>query len=245
MANPVLEFKNVSKTFGSLTAIKDLSFVVRPGEIYGLIGPNGSGKTTTLKMIAGLYRPTEGSVLVQGYDVVEASTKSKEHIGYVSDEPNAYDRLTGREFLQFVGELFGMDRTLRDARIEELLGEFGIHDLAGALFGGYSRGTKQKMSIIAAFLHEPELILIDEPMVGLDPASARTVKKMLSDYAKDGGAVLLSTHTLPIADEICDKYGVLKEGVLDVEGTKKQLLRRAKLEGGSLEDIYMALTATV
>jgi ABC-2 type transport system ATP-binding protein len=245
MANPVLEFKNVSKTFGKLTAVKDLSFVVRPGEIYGLIGPNGSGKTTTLKMIAGLYRPTEGAVFIQGNDVVEASARAKEHIGYIPDEPNAYDRLTGREFLQFVGELFDMDRKLRDTRIEELLGEFGIHDLAGGLFGSYSRGTKQKMSIIAAFLHEPELILIDEPMVGLDPASARIVKRMLADYAKDGGAVLLSTHTLPVADEICDKFGMLKEGVLDVEGSKKQLLRRAKMERGSLEDIYMALTATV
>lgn len=245
MANPVLEFKNVSKTFGSLTAVQDLSFVVRPGEIYGLIGPNGSGKTTTLKMIAGLYRPSAGTVMVQGFDVTENPTRSKEHIGYIPDEPMAYDRLTGREFLQFVGELFGMDRALRDARIEELLGEFGIHDLAGALFGGYSRGTKQKISMIAAFLHEPELILIDEPMVGLDPSSARTVKRMLVEFAGKGGAVLLSTHTLPTADEICAKVGLLKGGELVVEGSKKQLLRRAKLEEGTLEDIYMALTASV
>jgi len=245
MANPVLEFKNVTKTFGSLVAVQDLSFVVRPGEIYGLIGPNGSGKTTTLKMIAGLYRPTSGTVLVQGFDAVAASNRAKEHIGFVPDDPMAYDRLTGREFLQFVGELFGMDRVLRDARIEELLGEFGIHGLADALFGGYSRGTKQKITIIAALMHEPELLLIDEPMVGLDPASARTVKRLLVNFAEKGGAILLSTHTLAIADEICGRFGVLKDGRLSVEGSKKQLLRRAKLEEGTLEDVYMAVTAGV
>ncbi len=243
MANPVLEFKNVSKTFGDRTAVQDLSFMVRPGEIYGLIGPNGSGKTTTLKMIAGLYRPTSGNITVQGNDVTEASTKAREHLGYVPDEPMAYDRLTGREFLQFVGELFGMDRALRDERIDSLLGEFGIQDLAGALFGSYSRGTKQKISMIAAFLHGPELIMIDEPMVGLDPASARTVKRMLVEFAGNGGAVLLSTHTLSTADEICGKIGLLKGGKLAAEGTKKQLLRRAKIEKGTVEDIYMSLTA--
>jgi ABC-2 type transport system ATP-binding protein len=245
MANPVLEFNGVTKTFGKTTAVKDLSFMVRPGQIYGLIGPNGSGKTTTLKMIAGLYRPTSGAISVQGFDVVEASTRARQHIGYIPDEPNAYDRLSGREFLQFVGELFGMDRKVRDERIDQLLDEFGIHGLAGAMFGSYSRGTKQKISIIASFLHQPELILIDEPMVGLDPASALTVKRMLVEFASEGGAVLLSTHTLSIADEICAKVGLLKNGEMTVEGSKKQLLRKAKIEEGTLEDIYMALTSRV
>ncbi len=243
MANPVLNIKKVYKTFGKLDAVRDLSLVVHPGEIYGLIGPNGSGKTTTLNMVAGLYRPTSGHITVQGYDVVQKPTGAKRHIGYVPDNPSAYDRLTGREFLRFVGELFGMDRDERDDKIDQLLSEYKIHGLADGLYEGYSRGTKQKMSVLAALLHDPALIIIDEPMVGLDPASARITKRMLKRFSDNGGAVLLSTHTLPIAEEICDRFGVLVDGHTICEGEKSVLMRQAGLEQGSLEDIYISLTA--
>jgi len=243
MANPVLDIKKVSKTFGKLDAVRELSLVVRPGEIYGLIGPNGSGKTTTLNMIAGLYRPSTGRITVQGYDVVEKPTGAKRHIGYVPDNPAAYDRLTGREFLRFVGELFGMDRDERDEKINQLLSEYKIHGLADGLYEGYSRGTKQKMSMVAALMHDPALMLIDEPMVGLDPASARITTRLLKRFADNGGAVLISTHTLPIAEDICARFGVLAGGRLISEGERSVLMRQAGLQQGSLEDIYLSLTA--
>ncbi|MFH1046788.1 MAG: ABC transporter ATP-binding protein [Patescibacteria group bacterium] len=245
MANPVLEVKNIYKTFGQLDAVRDLSFVVRPGEIYGLIGPNGSGKTTTLNIVAGLHRPTSGNVTVQGYDLALKPTGVKRQIGFIPDNPVAYDRLTGREFLRFVGELFDMDRRERDERIELLLGEYKIQDLADGLFGNYSRGTKQKISLIAALLHDPALLLIDEPMVGLDPASVLITKRILRRFADQGGAVLLATHTLSVAEEICQRFGLLTNGRLISEGEKSVLLHQSGLEQGSLEDIFISLTANL
>lgn len=242
MANPVLDINSVTKSFGKLDAVSDLSLVVRPGEVYGLIGPNGSGKTTTLNLVAGLYRPTLGRVTIQGYDIVAEPTNAKQHIGYVPDDPSAFARLTGREFLGLVGELFKMDRRERDEKIDLLLGEFKIHGLADGLYGNYSRGTKQKFSFIAALLHEPALLLIDEPMVGLDPASALTTKKLIRNFADSGGAVLLCAHTLTVAEDICNRFGVLVAGKLVAEGEKSVLMKQADLRSGSLEDIYISLT---
>lgn len=242
MANPVLQLDNVTKRFATHDAVRDISFVVRPGEIVGLIGPNGSGKTTTLKMIAGLYRPTSGQVAVQGIDVQESPTGAKAHIGYVPDEPTAYERLTGREFMEFVGELFEMERKGRDERIEQLLSEYRIQDMANGLFESYSRGTKQKITMLAALLHDPALLLIDEPMVGLDPASARVTKRLLVEFAENGGAVLLSTHTLDVAEDICTRFLVIENGIIIASGTKDELMVAAKRSHGSLEDIYIALT---
>jgi ABC-2 type transport system ATP-binding protein len=245
MANPVLDIKKVTKTFNRMDAVRNLSIAVRPGEIYGLIGPNGSGKSTTLNMVAGLLRQTSGKIIVQGYDIEEKPTGAKRHIGYVPDNPEAYDRLTGREFLQFVGELFGMDRRDRDQKIESLLGEFKVHGLADGLYGSYSRGSKQKISILAALLHEPALLLIDEPMVGLDPASVLITKRLLMQYADRGGAIMLATHSLAIAEQICHRYGLLVNGELVIEGEKSMLLRHAGMGQGSLEEIYVVLTGNL
>jgi ABC-2 type transport system ATP-binding protein len=242
MANPVLKLDSVTKRFGSREAVQGISFDVRPGEVVGLIGPNGSGKSTTLKMIAGLYRPSSGRVFVQGYDVAEAPTKSKRHIGYVPDEPTAYERLTGREFMEFVGELFGMDRKVRNDRIDELLASFGVASLAEGMFQDMSRGTKQKITLLAALLHDPSLMLIDEPMVGLDPASARVAKRLIREFADEGGAVLLSTHTLDVAEDICDRYIVLVNGNVLTAGTKQELVAGTGRKTGSLEDAFIALT---
>ena len=238
----VLEYRGVTKRFGETVAVHDLRLTVRAGEIYGLIGPNGSGKTTTVKMAAGLYRPTTGSVRVRGIDIVATPTKAKSELGYVPDDPSAYDRLSGREFLEFVGELRGMDRKDRDARIATLLGEYGIAALAEGPFGAYSRGTKQKISMIAALLHAPAVLLIDEPMVGLDPESAVTTKRLLLEFARAGGAVLLSTHSLAVAEEICHRFGMLREGRMIAEGTASELAARAG-KTGSLEASYLALAA--
>lgn len=241
--NAALDIRAVSKTFGKVAAVKDLTLAVRPGEIYGLIGPNGSGKTTTIKMIAGIYRSTSGVIKVRGVDVRESPTKAKRMIGYVPDDPAAYDLLTGREFLRFVGELFAMERRVRDAKIAELLSHYRLEGLADGLFTHYSRGTKQKFSIMAALLHDPELLLIDEPMVGLDPESAGTTKRLLKNFVQRGGAVLLSTHTLPIAQEICARIGLLAGGSLKAEGTPEELERRAG--GVTLEDAYLKLASAV
>jgi ABC-2 type transport system ATP-binding protein len=236
-----LEISRVTKRFGEVVAVDDLSLTVKPGEIYGLIGPNGSGKTTTMKMAAGIYRPTKGVVRVVGTDVAEAPTKAKAKLGYVPDDPAAYDRLSGREFLEFVGELFGMERGDRDRRIETLLRAYRIEAIADGAFGSYSRGSKQKIAILAALLHRPSLILVDEPMVGLDPESARVTKKLFTDFVQEGGAILLSTHTLGIADEICQRFGVLRQGKLIAEGTHAELAEKAG-RIGTLEDVYLALT---
>lgn len=247
----ILEVKSVTKQFGDLFAVRKLSLKLAPGEIYGLIGPNGSGKTTTLKMIAGLYRPTSGTIKVNGFDVVSRPTKAKRHLGYIPDEPTAYDRLSGREFLEFVGRLWRLEDGKRNRRISRLLAAYGIERLAEAPFGNCSRGTKQKISTIAALLHKPELILIDEPMVGLDPASAQVTKRLLREAAKEGSSILISTHTLPVAEELCQHFGVLDKGRLVQQGTLAQLAAKAKAKGAKtgrppagqkLEAYYLALT---
>jgi ABC-2 type transport system ATP-binding protein len=243
MLPAALELKSVTKKFNDTAAVSDLSMKIAPGEIYGLIGPNGSGKTTTIKMIAGLYKPTGGVILVCGHDIAHAPTNAKKMIGYIPDDPVAYDRLSGREFMEFVGQLFSMDRKKRDKRIEDLLARYGLGGLADGRIERYSRGTRQKISILAALLHEPALLLIDEPMVGLDPASARVTKELIKEFADRGGAVLISTHTLPIAETLCAHIGILKDGKLTEEGTVAELGAKAGIEHGSLEDYYLALTA--
>ncbi|HTM68087.1 MAG TPA: ABC transporter ATP-binding protein [Candidatus Binatia bacterium] len=242
MKNDALELRDVTKTFGKTAAVAQLSLSLRAGEMYGLIGPNGSGKTTTMKMIAGIYRPTSGSIKVRGIDVQAAPTKAKRELGYVPDDPSAYDLLSGREFLEFVGELYGMDRAVRDARVKELLASYKLGPIADGLFMHYSRGTKQKFSIAAALLHRPSLLLIDEPMVGLDPESAKVTKVLLTDFVRAGGTVLLCTHTLSTADEICDRFGVIKDGRLIAEGTHAELSAKSG-RLGSLEEVYLALTS--
>jgi ABC-2 type transport system ATP-binding protein len=239
----ILELKGLTKKFGGLFAVRDLDLKMPPGEIYGLIGPNGSGKTTTIKMIAGLYRPTRGSVSVAGHDALKTPYRAKAEIGYVPDEPAGYDLLTGREFLEFVGEAFRVDRKLRDERISCLLARFKLEETANGAFGRSSRGTRQKLSIIAALIHEPKLLLIDEPMVGLDPWSAKVAEELFREFADAGGSVLLSTHVLPTAERLCGRVGLLKGGKIIEEGSVDKISAKAGMPGGSLEDCYLKLAA--
>jgi ABC-2 type transport system ATP-binding protein len=238
----MLELRNVTKRFGSLTAVKELSFSIKSGEIVGLIGENGSGKTTTIKMIAGLYQPNEGKIKFNDLDVVKESDQARKLIGYIPDEPAVYDRLTGDEFLHFIGQTFGEDETKFKEKVTQLKKLFPMEGQTNGYFEDYSRGTRQKFMIIAALCHEPKLLLIDEPIVGLDPASASHATELFGDYVKDKDrAILLCTHTLSVAEKICQRFLVLKRGEIIASGTLAELRDKAGLPEGALQEIYLKL----
>jgi ABC-2 type transport system ATP-binding protein len=238
-----LTLERLTKRFGALTAVRDLSITVAPGEIYGLIGPNGSGKTTTVKMLTGLYRPTAGRIVVTGVDLLAEPERAKRAMGYLPDEPFVYDKLSGREFLHLMGELYGVARATREARIERLLDIFPLSAVIDTYVESYSRGNKQKLTILAALLHEPRVLVADEPIVGLDPESAITTREVFRRFAARGGAVLLCTHTLAFAEAVCDRVGLLAQGVLVQEGDLAALRTAADLPDGSLEALYLRLSS--
>ena len=234
--------EGLSKRFGPLMAVRDLSITVPPGEIYGLIGPNGSGKTTTVKMLTGLYRPTAGRIFVSGVDLLAAPEHAKRAMGYIPDEPFIYDKLSGREFLHLMGELYGVRRTARASRIERLLEIFPLSAVIDTYIENYSRGNKQKLAILAALLHEPRVLVVDEPVIGLDPESTITVRELLRAFAARGGAILVCTHTLAFAERVCHRVGLLREGVLVQEGNLAVLREAAGLPDASLEGLYLHFT---
>jgi ABC-2 type transport system ATP-binding protein len=243
--NPViLKVDALNKNFGTVTAVKDLSLEIRQGEIYALIGPNGAGKTTTIKMITGLLPPDSGRVEVMGLDLwhEDEGVKAKRLFGYVPDEPYIYNYLPAREFLELVGDLHGLTRNNTNQRIEELVAMYDLEGLIDGFFSDFSRGNKQKTTIIAALLHRPKLLIIDEPIVGLDTKSQKITQELLKKFAKLGGAVLLCTHTLPVAQAIASRIGVLNEGNLVAEGTISELRLKAKAKHKDLEEIYLKLT---
>ena len=237
-----LRLEALTKRFGGLTAVRELSLAIPPGEIYGLIGPNGSGKTTTVKMLTGLYRPTAGRIVVDGVDLAAEPERAKRALGYVPDEPFVYEKLSGREFLHLMGELYGVPRAERATRIERLLGLFPLSAVIDTLVENYSRGNKQKLTILAALLHEPRVLIADEPIVGLDPESAITTRRIFTGFAERGGAVLVCTHTLGFAEAVCHRLGLLSAGVLVEEGDLPTLRTAAGLPDASLEALYLHFT---
>jgi ABC-2 type transport system ATP-binding protein len=240
----MLSVQGITKRFGRKTAVNNVSFAVKPGEIFALIGPNGSGKTTIVKLIAGLLRPTGGDVEVSGASVMREPVATKAAIGYIPDEPAVWAAMTGGEFLHFVGALYGVPERERISRVKKLLSAFRLGGLEQEYFEDYSRGNKQKFAILAALLHRPKLLLIDEPIVGLDPTSAELAKQEFSAFAKRGGAVLIVTHTLPVAEEIASRIGILKDGVLVAQGTMAELRRKARLAPkATLEAVYRKFAA--
>ncbi len=241
----MLSVEHLTKKFGGTTAVDDVDFTIHPGEIFAMIGPNGSGKTTIVKTIAGLLRPTDGRILVNGIDVSENPVAAKAVIGYIPDDPVVWPAMTGEEFLHFSGALWGLDEKTRAARIPKLLSLFDLAQAASGRFEDYSRGNKQKFSIIAALLHRPKVLLVDEPIVGLDPESAEIAERAFFDFAARGGAVLLVTHTLPVAEAIASTIGILSGGRLVASGTIDQLKKQAKLgkkKTAHLDAVYKALT---
>ena len=241
MPDALIQTRNLVKRYGDKIAVKDVSFDVQRGEVFGFLGPNGAGKTTTIKMIVGLLQPTSGEVRVAGYDVQAEPLGAKAASGYVPDTPNLYAKLSARELLRFVGDLYGLDRGQAARRIDELLRVFDLGAAADDTINSYSHGMQQKTSLAAALMHDPRVLVLDEPTVGLDPRSARLIKDMLRQMADRGAAVMLSTHILEIAERMCDRVGIIDRGELIAMGTIDEL-RAQDASGASLEDIFLSLT---
>ena len=240
--NSLIETRNLSKSYGDKVAVQDVTFDVFGGEVFGFLGPNGAGKTTTIKMIVGLLMPTSGTVSVAGYDVRTQALQAKSISGYVPDTPNLYAKLTGRELLRFVADLYNLDRKMAAQRAEELLRLLDLINAADDTVDSYSHGMQQKASLAAALMHDPKVLVLDEPTVGLDPKSARLIKDLLRQLADRGAAVFLSTHILEIAERMCDRIGIINKGQLVAVGTMDELRSLGKAGETSLEDIFLGLT---
>lgn len=239
----MIETRQLTRHYGSLVAVADLNLSVRAGELFGFLGPNGAGKSTTLRMLAGLLRPTAGKAFIAGHEVQADAQAAKRATGYMPDEPAVYEQLTGREFLRFVGGLYGLNDEAIDERAERLWRLLDLSDKADDEIRSYSHGMRQKIVLCTALLHEPQVLVLDEPLSGLDPHSARRVKEALREFCRRGGAVLLSTHTLEIAERLCDRVGILHQGRLIAEGTMDDLRAQAhSAAGATLEDLFLQLT---
>lgn len=242
MQSPILSLRDVEKSFGHIEAVKGVTLDIEPGKIYCLIGPNGSGKTTLVRMIAGLLRPGKGTISLNGTDVVKDPVAAKAQLGYVPDDPTIWAGMTGLEFLHFTGAMYGMDERTRNEKIPGLLDIFHLDEIKDGRFDQYSRGNRQKFSILAAFIHSPKLLLVDEPIVGLDPVSARVAIEQFSRFAKEGGSILLVTHTLTAAESLANTIGFIEKGTLKAHGSLSELRSQAKVaHDATLEDVYTAL----
>lgn len=237
----MIEFSGVSRSYGDTLAVRGLDLRVESGELYALLGHNGAGKTTTIKMLVGLLRPERGTVSVDGRDLVRQGREAAALLGYVPDEPYLYDKLSGREFLHFVAEMRGIPRAEAAAAIEREVERFGLARFADDLSESYSHGMKQRTVFAAAMLHNPPVLVVDEPLVGLDPHSIRLVKDLLRERADAGVSVFMSTHTLAVAEEVADRIGVMHRGELIFSGTVEELRRLHHAERQSLEAIYLAV----
>jgi ABC-2 type transport system ATP-binding protein len=235
----MIELCGVTKTFGPKVAVDGLDLSIRLGELFAFLGPNGAGKTTTIKMVCGLLAPTSGAVRVGGHPA--SRQEARQLLGYVPDQPYLYEKLTGREFLRFVVEMYGLDPKDANRRIAELIETFEMSDYVDELCENYSQGMKQRIVFASALVHEPKVLIVDEPLVGLDPRSARIVKDLFIAQARSGVAVLMSTHLLSIAEELADTIGIIDHGRMLTQGTLGELRDRVKIDG-PLEDLFLTLT---
>jgi len=243
----MIEIRKLHKRYGEKIAVHELDLSVGVGEIFAFLGPNGAGKTTTIKILTGLVRPTSGSASVGGHDVVTAGLAAKALMSYVPDEPYLYDKLTAREFLRVVGELYGLEKARVDARVADLIAQFELHEFIDNLCESFSHGMKQRVVLAASLMHEPKLLVVDEPMVGLDPKSVRSLKDLFRKLAKEMGVtIFMSTHTLSVAEEVADRIGILSNGRLVALGTFPELreIQAQRGEPGKqrLEDLFLDLT---
>jgi len=238
----MIQLDNVTRKYGNKVAVSGLTLEVPAGELFAFLGPNGAGKTTTIKMMVGLLRPTSGTVKLCGYDVVKDSRPAHRLLGYVPDVPYLYDKLTGHEFLQFIAQMYGYDPEQSARQIAQQVENFDLHDFIHELTESYSHGMKQRLTFAAAVLHDPPVLVIDEPMVGLDPRSVRLVKDLLQSMAARGTTIFMSTHLLSVAEEIAHRVGIVDQGRLLFLGTLGELQQMLSSKQTSLEELYLDLT---
>ena len=238
----MIRLADLTKRYGKFTAVDAITLHVPRGELFGLLGPNGAGKTTTMRMIAGILRPTSGSITVAGIDLLDRPLAAKAKLGFIPDRPFVYDKLTGGEFLRFAAALYGQQGASVERRIDELLELFELAPWKGELTETYSHGMRQKLIISSAFVHRPEVIVVDEPMVGLDPKAAKILKDLFREYTRRGHTIMMSTHTLEVAQSLCDRIGIIQGGKIRACGTMDELRREAISGAEGLEDIFLRLT---
>jgi len=238
----MISLQHLIKKFGDLTAVNDISLEIAKGEFFAVLGPNAAGKTTTIKMVAGLIKPTSGTACLAGFDVQSHPLEARKRLAYVPDFPFLYDKLTPWEFFRFISQVFRMEESLLKERIVPLISRFNLEDFLGKPIEGLSHGTRQRVAIASALMHEPEVFIIDEPMVGLDPHHARVVKDILREKSRTGMTVFLSTHQLSVAEEMADRIGIIHKGKLIAVGSRQELHAKSG-SSGELEASFLALTA--
>ncbi|MBX7074173.1 MAG: ABC transporter ATP-binding protein [Pirellulales bacterium] len=238
----MIEIDQVTRRYGAKVAVEQLSLAIPAGELFAFLGPNGAGKTTTIKMLVGLLRPTTGQIRLSGHDLLSSPRDAHREMSYVPDVPYLYDKLTGREFLQFIADMYGLAPRLASERIAEEIERFELSDFVDNLAESYSHGMKQRLVFASALIHDPRILVIDEPMVGLDPRSARLLKDLLRQKASGGTTIFMSTHTLDVVEEIADRIGVIHRGRLQFLGTIGELKQRLQRHDSSLERLFLELT---
>ncbi len=241
-SEPALKLEGVVKRYGDFQAVRGVDLEVPSGEIFGFLGPNGAGKTTTIRMVAGVLQPSGGRIRISGHDLASEPALAKSRVGYIPDRPFLYEKLSGGEFLRFVAGLWGKEADQVQDRVDRFLHLFHLTEWKDELIESYSHGMRQKLLITSALIHDPTLIVIDEPMVGLDPRSARILKDLLRRYVDEGGTVFLSTHTLEVAEAVCDRIAIIHEGRIIALGTMDELRAEADAGGAHLEDIFLKVT---
>jgi ABC-2 type transport system ATP-binding protein len=241
-SRPLIETHGLTKQFGSVRALVDLNLSIMPGEIYGLLGPNGAGKTTAIKTILGLLEPTSGWIKVAGFDPIRDSVEAKSRVGYVAENPIVYDSLSPRDFLQFVASIRKTDQSSTNEMIAQLANAFDMSQYFDSPIATISLGMKQKVALVASLIHRPPVLLLDEPLNGLDAKSSRIVKDLVSFHAQKGGAVLFSTHIMEIAEQVCTRIGIIDQGKVIAEGTLNELRSKSGGVGETLEEVFLKLT---
>jgi ABC-2 type transport system ATP-binding protein len=238
----VITLTGLTKRYGKFKAVDGIELTVPKGELFGFLGPNGAGKTTTFRMIAGIIVPTAGRIEIGGVDLVRQPLVAKRRLGYIPDRPFVYDKITGAEFLRFVAALYNAEDASLERRIDELLDLFELMPWKHELTESYSHGMRQKLIIAGALIHRPEVIVVDEPMVGLDPKGARLLKDLFRQYVNRGGTILMSTHTLEVAESMCDRIAIMQSGRILAQGTMNELREQTASGDASLEDLFLRLT---
>jgi ABC-2 type transport system ATP-binding protein len=241
---PALRLESIYKSYGDIKAVRGIELTLDKGEILGLLGPNGSGKSTTMKMVLGILKPDSGEVFVFGEKLSTAPVELKKKLGYVPETPQLYEFLTGLEYIDFVAEMYGVPPAERKERVSHFMDGLQLSGHENELISGYSQGMKQKVAIIAALVHKPKVLVLDEALNGLDPRSARLVKDLVKELATEGVSILFSTHVLEIAQSLCDKVAIMYQGTILAEGTVAELRQKAGLPGSTLEEVFLKMTGT-